>query len=241
MNAAVTIERIAGASPSFLARTAGILYALSIVMGVVGVLIVGANFVVDGDASATATNILAHKNLFQLSVAFFLVGLACYVGVTALLYTLLRPVSRTLSLLAAFFSLLGCSLWAVGSLFQLASLAVLGGGEPLRAFTLAQVQDLALTLLKVNDLALSTGIVFFGVYCLLLGYLIFRSIFLPRVVGVLLALAGLGYLTYLYLPLENALALYIQVAGLLGEGSLTLWLLVAGVNAERWKDQARAA
>jgi hypothetical protein len=107
--------------------------------------------------------------------------------------------------------------------------------------TLEQVQDLAYTLLRVNDLALSTGMVFFGFYCLLLGYLIFRSTFLPRVVGLLLALAGLGYLSYLYPPLQSALATYLQITGLLGEGSLTLWLLVFGVNAARWKDQARAA
>jgi hypothetical protein len=109
------------------------------------------------------------------------------------------------------------------------------------AFTIEQEQALALMLLKLNSQALSIGIVFFGFYCLLIGYLIFRSTFLPRLVGVLLALAGVGYLTNLYPPLEHALSLYPQVPGLLGEGSLTLWLLVVGVNAERWKKQARAA
>jgi hypothetical protein len=96
-------------------------------------------------------------------------------------------------------------------------------------------------LLNLNSQAFSIGIVFFGFYCLLIGYLIFRSTFLPRAIGVLMALAGLGYLTFLYPPLEYALSLYLQVPGLLGEGSLTLWLLVVGVNAQRWKEQARAA
>jgi hypothetical protein len=238
MNAALTTERTAEASPRFTARMAGILYLLSMVTGIFGVLFVGGTLVVDGDAAATATNILAHETLFRLAFASFLVGVVCYVAVTALLYRLLQPVNRSLSLLAALFSLVGCAMWAVGSLFQLAALSVLGGGGSLSAFTVGQAQDLALTLLNLDSQALSIGIVFFGFYCLLLGYLVFRSTFLPRVVGVLLVLAGVGYLTNLYPPLENALSFYLQVPGLLGEGSLTLWLLVMGVNAKRWKEQA---
>jgi hypothetical protein len=220
---------------------AGVMYLLSIVTGVVAVFLVGGTLIVNGDAAATATNIQRHETLFRLSFASFLIGVACYVAVTALLYSLLRPVNRTLSLLAAFFSLEGCAMWAVGSLFQLASLVILGGEGPSRGFTVEQVQTLALTLLDWNAQALDIGIVFFGFYCLLLGYLIFRSTFLPRLVGVLLALTGVAYLTYLYPPLEQALAPYLQVPSLLGEGSLTLWLLVMGVNARHWLEQARAA
>jgi hypothetical protein len=220
---------------------AGVMYLLSIVSGVVGVLIVGGMLIVDGDAAATATNINAHATLFQLSFASFLIGIACYIVVTALLYRLLQPVNRILSLLAALFSLVGCAMWAVGSLFQLAALTVLGSGASLSAFTVRQTQDLGLTFLNVYSQALNIGIVFFGFYCLLIGYLVFRSTFLPRVVGVLMALAGVGYLTNLYPPLANALSTYLQVPSLLGEGSLTLWLLIVGVNVERWKEKARAA
>jgi hypothetical protein len=241
MNTAVMTDRMEEASPRFTARMAGALYLLSIVTGVVAVLLVDGTLVVNGDAAATATNILRHETLFRLSFASFLIGVACYVAVTALLYSLLRPVNRTLSMLAAFFSLVGCAMWSVGSLFQLAALGLLGGGGSLSAFTVAQVQAQALTLLDWNAQALDIGIVFFGFYCLLLGYLIVRSTFLPLLVGALLALTGVSYLTYLYPPLEHALASYLQVPGLLGEGSLTLWLLVMGVNAHRWKEQARAA
>jgi hypothetical protein len=121
---------MAEASPRLAARMAGAAYLLSIVTGVFGVFMVGGTLVVDGDAAATATNILAHETLFRLSFASFLIGVACYVAVTALLYGLLRPVNRTLSLLAAFFSLVGCAMWAVGSLFQLAALAALEGEDP---------------------------------------------------------------------------------------------------------------
>ena len=83
-------------------------------------------------------------------------------------------------------------------------------------------------------------LVFFGFYCLLIGYLIFRSTFLPRILGVLMAFAGLGWLTFLFPPLANCLSPYVFIPGLLGEGALTLWLLVMGVNEQRWKEQERA-
>ena len=85
------------------------------------------------------------------------------------------------------------------------------------------------------------NLIFFGLYCILIGYLIFRSTFLPRVSGVLMAFGGLGWLTFLSPPLANSLSPYILAPGILGEGSLTLWLLVMGVNAQRWKEQASAA
>jgi hypothetical protein len=85
-----------------------------------------------------------------------------------------------------------------------------------------------------------SSLVFFGPYCLIIGYLIFRSTFLPRILGVLMAFAGLGWLTFLS-PLANDLSTYLKVLGFLAEASLMLWLLVKGVNVQRWKEQASAA
>jgi hypothetical protein len=84
-------------------------------------------------------------------------------------------------------------------------------------------------------------LVFFGFYCLLIGYLIFRSTFLPRILGVLMAFGGLGWLTFVSPPLANYLSPYNMAPGILGEGSLTLWLLVMGINVQRWKEQASTA
>ena len=84
-------------------------------------------------------------------------------------------------------------------------------------------------------------LVFFGFYCLLTGYLIFKSTFLPRILGVLMALGGLGWLTYLWPPLAHTLAPYNMLLGIIGEGALTLWLLTMGVNVLRWREQASAA
>ncbi len=89
--------------------------------------------------------------------------------------------------------------------------------------------------LRINSL------VFFGIYCVLLGYLILRSIFLPRILGVLMLIAGLGWLTFLSTRLAHYLSPYHYIAGGIGEGLLTVWLLAAGVNAQRWKEQVRAA
>lgn len=160
---------------------------------------------------------------------------------TALFYDLFKPVNRSLSLLAAFFSLVGCATQALSRLSYLAPLAVLGGAPYLSVFKAEQLHALALLLLVLFDQAYNIGMVFFGFYCLLIGYLIFRSTFLPRILGALMAFAGLVWLTFLSTPLANYLSPYNLASGLLGETSLMLWLLVIGVNVQRWKEQASAA
>jgi hypothetical protein len=150
-------------------------------------------------------------------------------------------VNRSLSLLAAFFSLVGCAILAFGSLFQLAPLVILGGNQYLSAFKVEQLRALALMFFELNTQAGNICVVFFGVYCLLIGYFIFRSAFLPRILGAPMAIAGLGWLTFLSPPLADYLSPYILVLGFLAELSLMLWLLVMGVNVQRWKEQANAA
>jgi hypothetical protein len=112
-----------------------------------------------------------------------------------------------------------------------------GGSLVAALFSLA---GCAITILDLFHLAPSrlSPLLFFGPYCLLLGYLIFRSTFLPRILGVLMVFAGLGWLLFLSPPLAHSLGTYIKVLGILAEGLLMLWLLVKGVNVERWKEQA---
>ena len=185
MSRALMMERIAEASPRLKARIAGVFYLLTFLTGGVALFVRG-----------------------RLGLVAGLIAGACYIAVTLLFYDIFKPVNRSLSLLAAFFSLVGC---AIG---------------PLSLFHL--------TPSHINSL------VFFGFYCLLIGYLIFRSTFLPRILGVLMAFAGLGWLTFLSPPLANHLSPYIFAPGILGEGSLTLWLLVIGVNVPRWQERASA-
>ena len=157
------------------------------------------------------------------------------------MYVLLKPVNRSLSLLAAFVILVGCAIQALTSLFYLAPLPILQGGSSLSAFTAEQLQALALMFLKLNVYAFDIYLVFFGFWCILIGYLIFRSTFLPRVLGVLVAISGLGWVTYLSPPLANYLWPYIAAASALGEIPLEFWLIAMGVNVQRWREQASAA
>jgi hypothetical protein len=183
MSTADTMQTLPEASPVARARIAGVFYLLVFVTGSLALVLANGRIVVN------------------------LVATACYVVVVLLFYGLFRPVSRSISGLAAFFGLLGCALGAMAS-FRLARLGI-------------------------NPLGI------FGIYCLLIGYLIFRSAFLPRVLGVLMAFGGLAWLTFLSPSLARSLAPFNMLPGVIGEGALTLWLLVKGVNAERWKEQAR--
>jgi hypothetical protein len=176
-------------SPRARARITGLVYLLYFLTAVCADVVVGPGRVVLFDAVS-------------------LIAYAFYVAVTLRFYYMFRPVNRSLSLLAAFFSLVGCA------------------NDVLSLFNLA--------LYKISGLA------FFGPYCLLIGYLIFRSTFLPRILGVLMALAGVGWLIFLS-PLASQLSTYLKILGFLAEASLMLWLVVKGVNISQWKEQASAS
>jgi hypothetical protein len=204
------------------------------------VIILG-RLIVDGNAAATAVNIVGHERLLWLGFASSIVGVACHIVWAFLMYELLRPVNRSVSSLAVFVILVGCAVQAVTGLLYIAPLLILQGGSSLSAFTTEQLQALALMFLKLRVQVTSIYMVFFGCYCLLIGYLIFRSTFMPRILGVFMAIAGLSYQLFLSPPLANYLFPYIvKPAGALGELSLILWLLVMGVNNQRWKEQACA-
>jgi hypothetical protein len=235
------MERIAEASPRFKARLAGVFQLSEALTATFGEVIVLGKLVVSGNAATTAANILGHERLFWLGFASSLIGVAFHIAWALLMYELLKPVNRSLSLLAAFVILVGCAIQAFTSLLYLAPLLILQGGSSLSAFTAQQLQALALIFLKLNSSAFDIYIVFFGFWCVLTGYLIFRSTFLPRVLGVLVAISGLGWVTYLSPPLAHHLFPFIAAASALGEIPLELWLIVMGVNAQRWKEQASAA
>ena len=233
-------ERITEGSLWPSARVTGVVYLLYFLTAIVAVLLVR-GIVVSGDAAATAVNILAHETLYRSGFAIGLIGTALYVAVTALFYGLFKPVNKSLALLAAFFSLVGCAIQASGSLFQIAPLVVLGGSHYLSVFKLEQLQALALMFLNLNVQAGYTEIIFFGLFDIVIGYLIFRSTFLPRFLGVLMMIAGLGWLTFLSPALATHLSPYVDVLGFIAELFLMLWLLVMGVNVQRWKEQASTA
>jgi Domain of unknown function (DUF4386) len=237
-------ERKGEASPRARARITGVVYLLYFLTAVLGALVAPGISGLSGaftDAAATASYILAHEASVRLGWALGLISTACYIALMALFYQLFRPVSRSLTMLAVFLGLVGCALTASGSLFLLAPWVILRGSPYLSVFDAKQVQALALLFLNLDVQLGSIALVFFGLFQLVLGYLIFRSTFLPSVLGALIALAGVGWLTSLWPPLENALLSPIEVLGFVAEAALMLWLLVMGVNAQRWKERAREA
>jgi hypothetical protein len=241
MSTAVVTERIKEASLRSLARTTGVLYLLTIVTGIFSAGYVSGKLVVSGDAAATAANILAHRGLFQLAFAVYLIEMACQVAITALFYNLLKPAGRSVSLVAAFLGLTGCMIKTFSRVFFIAPLFILGGAHYLSVFGVEQLQALALLFLKVNDRGAGAALVFFGFYAILTGYLIIKSTFLPRILGVLSVIGGLGWLTFLYPPLGASLFPILAIFAILGAVSLIVWLLVKGVNVQCWNEQAGAA
>ena len=171
-------------SPRFRARIAGVFYLLTFVTG------------------AAELRLVNHRLAANLAAD------VCYLAVTVLFYQMFKPMNKSLSLLAAFFSILGITTGALTAFH----------GSPL----------------GVNPLG------FFGFYCLLIGYLIIRSTFLPRVLGVLMAFGGLSWLTFFSPSLASHLYPYSLAPGIIGEGALTLWLLAVGLNEQRWKEQDMA-
>jgi hypothetical protein len=240
------MEQIAGASPRLKARIAGALWLIIILAAAFAEFYVRGKVFVDGDAAATATNILAHEQLYRLGAAAALIYLSCDIAVALIFYELLKPVSRSLSLLASFFRLAMVAILGANMLNLFAPLVLLKGAPLLTAFKADQLQALALVALKLYAQVFFIAMVFFGFHCLLIGYLIYRSTFLPRIVGVLMAIAGLCYLTQSFATvlspaLSNRLFIYLMPLGFPGELSLTLWLLAIGVNVQRWQDQSQVA
>ena len=197
--------------------------------------------IVARDPAATAANLLANETLYQVSTAALLISGAFYIGATFFVYEVLKPVNRRVSQLAAIFSLVGCAIGALACLFDVVPFILLKGSHFAAVFTIEQLQALTLMFLNVRAQANNIGLVFFGLHCFGVGYLIYRSTFMPRAIGALMMFAGVGWLTFVYPPLANSLAPFNMIPGGIGELSLTLWLLVKGVNVQRWNEQASAA
>jgi hypothetical protein len=228
--------------PQRYARMGGILYLAIIVFGAFAEGFVANKLVVSGDAAATAHNILASPGLWRFSVAGDLLVVLFAVPLLWIEYLLLRPVNKQLVLLAVLFNLVSLAVEAMSKLFLLAVVPTLGTADYLRGFEPQQLQVLANLALRSHDIAFNIALIFFGFTCIVNGYLIFKSGYLPKFVGILMQIAGLSYLTACFAALlapafADLITPAILLPPLVGESSFCLWLLVRGVNVAKWKER----
>ncbi|MBV9133608.1 MAG: DUF4386 domain-containing protein [Chloroflexi bacterium] len=234
------------AAPRGLARIGGTLYLVNIVLGAFAIGIVPAMIGIEPDAEATAQNIQTHELLYRLGLAAHVVVTVTNVPLAVIFYELFKVVNRRLALLDAFLILVATAIEAGGLLDQFAPLALLSGGS---SATTSAVQLQAVAFAPggvLSGINYSIYTVFFALDILCASYLVFRSTFLPRAIGVLRAIDGLAYLVYGFADLvapafAARLVPWIQLPVLPAEGSLCLWLLVFGVDVARWNKVASAA
>jgi hypothetical protein len=221
------------------ARLTGFLYLLLIPLGVFGLLYVPSTLIVSGDAAATASNIMANEGLFRLGSLSALVVALVNLFVVLLLYKLLKPVNRNVAALMVIFLLLSIPISFINELNNFAAPLLLGGADYLSVFTQAQLHALVLFFHELHQHGVIVAQVFWGLWLFPMGYLVFRSGYLPRIIGIFLMIGTFGYvvdsLTFMVFPnfgFEFAPFLFV------GEGLLPLWLLIRGVDVKRWEQRA---
>lgn len=229
-------------SPQLYARIGGLAYLIIIVAGFIGEMFIRNKLVVSGDATATANNIAASPFLWRIGIAGDLTMHLCDGIVALVYYTLLKPVNKNLALLAVLFGLTQTAVLVANKMNLLMPLFLLENADYLKAFNAQQLQALAYLSIKAHGYGFGIGLIFFGVECLIDGYLIFRSGYFPKVLGVMIQIAGVCYLINSFAlilspSLSNLLFPLILVPPFFGELSMCLWLLIKGVNMAKWKER----
>lgn len=232
---------IAEASPSSRGRILAALYLFVIIAGITAQVFISDRLVVRGDAEATAANIVAHTSLYRLAFTIFMLEMVAQVGVSLLWYDLLKPVNRSVARGSAVLGLTGSGIKTLARLFYYAPLILLGGASYLSALQPAQLAALSLAFIKINNQAAAIGIIFFGFETLLRGWLVFKSGFLPRFLGVISMIGGLGWLTWLWPPLGSRTFVGVALFAIAGVIATSGWLFIRGVDDVKWRARAALA
>ena len=223
------------------ARIAGVLFLLSMIAGGFGEAYVPSKLIVSADPTATAANLRNFDFLYRLGFASFLIESLCDTALALILYVLLKPVNKQLSLLAAFFGLMATATFAFAELFYFAPQLILGRAY-LNTFTPDQINSLVLLSLKFYGYAGMLFTAYYGMAWIIRSYLIFRSSYLPKFLAVLMAIGGIGFVVRNFLLIlapayaSDVLLMLMFPGGLI----MTVWLLVKGVNVQKLNAKVNA-
>jgi hypothetical protein len=242
MNAVAAVDATRDMSPRTKGRFAGAVYLLYIIAGIYAQAFVSDRLVVFSSAATTATNILAHQSTYRLGLTVYLLEMAGQIATAVLFYQLLKPVSRTGAMLSAAFELTGCGIKIFSRLFYFIPLLILGkNASSLGVFSKEQLDSIALLLLRINDNGAAIALAFFGFSTLVQGWLVYKSGFLPRWLGVIEMIGGLGWLAFLSPPLGMRVFIYVALWALIGVAATIGWLLTVGIDEQRWRQRALQA
>ncbi len=225
------------------ARFAGVLYLIITVAAIFAHFYVPSNIIVPGDAAATANNIVNSETLLRVGgVGSEMVILLSEIVLSVLLYFIFKPVSKMLSSLAAVSRLIMTTIHGINLINYFFAILLLSGAGYLAVFDAEQLPALAMVFLDAHSYGFTIGIAFLTLHVFLLGYLIYRSGFVPRIFGILFLAAGVGYLIDSFALLLSSTykttPVYLAVPIAVAEIAFPLWLLIKGVNVEKWEERA---
>jgi hypothetical protein len=232
---------LAETSPSTRGRIVGALYLTVIIGGIIAQAVIADGLVDYTSASKTAENIRANTSLYRLAFAIFMIEMVAQMATTALFYDLLKPVNKSLARVTTIIGLTGAGIKTLARAFYYSPLFLLGGASWLSAMPADQLETLALVFIKVNNQIASVALVLFGFETLLRGWLVYKSDFMPRILGVISMIGGIGWLTYLWPPLGSQVFMFVALFAIAGVIGTTGWLFIRGIDNEKWKARAALA
>ena len=232
--------------PQNYARLGGILYLFIIIAGIFGQVAVRSKIIVPNNAIETAQSILQFENLFRLGVGVELLMLIADVSLAMIFYVLLKPVNRNIALLASFFRLVMASISGVNLLNQFSALLLLQGSSFLSNVEPDTVNSFAYFFLKSHAYGYHFSLIFFSAHCVLMGYLLFKASFLPKIIGILFFAAAFSYFSnsfssILAPEIAKMISPAILLPALVAELSFSLWLIFKGIDKGTWDVAYRKA
>ena len=228
-------------SPQFYARIAGVFYLLIIFFGAFNQIFIRDKLVAFGDVAATSNNIMGSELLWRIGVTGDIFMHLLDIPVMVILYFLLKPTSKHLALLAVLFNVIQSAVLSFNKVNLLIPTLLLGAPEYAQSIETGNLHALSYLFVQAHNTGFGIGLIFFGFACLCYGYLIYKSGYFPKTIGVLVQIAGLSYLinslTFILAPAYAGTVMPILLLSFIGELTLAIWLIVKGVNVPVWKKQ----